>query len=167
MKRFSRLKTGFLALILFSNSLTVWGQDVGRDAYGGPFRVKIELAPDVSGVKSRNVPFAEMLNLPVERVNDSLFRRDQGEKEDTLVNGRIGKPLPAGEELQLRRFRLSFSRYVLDPGGKDAPRPDTGGGEAMSKIRSLPSVLGNASARETIEAIGDIFKAQLNLEINF
>ncbi|MBI4633623.1 MAG: hypothetical protein HY742_07015 [Deltaproteobacteria bacterium] len=168
MKRFSRLITGFVTLMLMGNSVTVWGQGGGREGYNGPFRVKIELAPDVAGVQSRYLPFTEMLSLPEGKDNGNLLRRDTGENREYLfARDQNGEPRSVGEGLLLSRVRLSFSRYVLDQRGRDSLRPDTDGDDTLSKIRSLPSMLDSGSARETLGAIGEVFKPQLNLEINF
>ncbi len=153
-------------LLAVAVSLTAWGQDGGAGDSLSLFRVKPELvlgvkapgAPHGSVTELPEMPLPEILNLPLGQDEDIPSLRDSGEERSTAAR-RSG--------IDLHYFRLSFSRSVLEQRGLDALRPEKEGSDTLSKIRSLPSMFGTSSPRETLGAIGDIFRPQLNLEIDF
>jgi hypothetical protein len=168
MKRPYRLITGgALLLLLVIAAPAAWGQETDSGEYISLFKGKAELAPGFSAARPPEVPFAgklpgdslsEILNLPVGKGEDIFPLREAGDgRKDTLR--------PSGFDLYY--FRLSFSRAVLEQPGMDILRQRKEDSDTLSKIRSLPSMLGNSSPQEAFGAIGDIFRPQLNLEIDF
>ncbi len=160
------LITGGALLLMIIPSPAAWGREGEPGDSMSLFRVNAELAPAFSGAGSPELPFAgrlpgvpftEILNLPRGSEEDGLSLRDAGD-------GRTGAQRPSG--IDRHYFRFSFFRSVLEQRGMDALRQREEDSDTLSKIRSLPSML-NASPRETFGVIGDIFKLQLNLEIDF
>jgi hypothetical protein len=167
MIRRHRLKTCFLVLMIIIALPVVRGQAAPVDDPGGPFRVKIELAPGFQGARPPRAPLVGIPDLPAGRDADSLLRFDPGAgREDIPGEGRA-QSRPAGGVLSGGYFRLTFSRSLEEQRGRDILRFGKEGDDPLVRIRSLPSLLGAPVARDTFGTIGDIFSPQFNLEINF
>ena len=72
-----------------------------------------------------------------------------------------------GLELDLRRFKLSLSRYVLSPDRDHTIRQTDLEKEREKMIQSFPSALQRSSMQDKFETIGKIFEPKVNLSIEF
>jgi hypothetical protein len=148
MMQFSKISIVTVAWLLCLSGLCSAGEFIEWES----FKVKLLLKPGMPADVQPRKPYTSNVFLNNE-LRDSV--------EPNLVDQENINSYGA------RMMRLSISRLILNPVGKDIKEEEQKERMNQEILKVMPSLIMSGKGRESLEAIGKFFEPKVNLEIHF